>query len=52
MKQVWSETVQVSVTLPTWIVAVVDEERGDISRSKYLFRKIEHFYPPEKKHLY
>ena len=32
---------RVSVSLPDWLVKIIDTERGDVPRSRYIFRLIQ-----------
>jgi metal-responsive CopG/Arc/MetJ family transcriptional regulator len=32
---------RVSVSLPDWLVKIIDTQRGDVPRSRYLFRLIQ-----------
>jgi hypothetical protein len=40
--------ISVGISLPRKIMKKIDEERGDISRSRYLLRLLERTYVPSK----
>ena len=48
MCMVRTKSISVGISLPTELIQKMDEERGDIPRSKYLLRIIQNVYTPDK----
>jgi hypothetical protein len=45
------KTIAVGISLPKYIISMIDAERGDIPRSRYLFRILEKVYAGTKEVL-
>jgi hypothetical protein len=45
------KTIAVGISLPKYILVMIDAERGDTSRSRYIFRILEKVYGEKREGL-